>query len=204
MRVISEIRTSSNPQRPALTVEEQPARRVGEPRPSGSASARPSGKRSLPWLLPVGIVVAAAVVGVVVLSFFGGGEKPAEPAARGGAAATSVATTPPAERSAPAPAVSHEGEHYDAVTGQWVADRFDDGRYPQTRYRRLTEEELRGLSAADLKIMRNEIFARHGYAFQTAAMREYFARQPWYTAKDRSVQLSEVELYNVALIKKFE
>ena len=106
---------------------------------------------------------------------------------------------------APAPAPDpHAGQHYDPVTQQWSDNRPDDGRYPQTRTRKLVPADVAGLSSAELKIMRNEIFARHGYAFQTADMRDYFGRQPWYTSRSRSVSLSQIEQYNVQFIKRHE
>ena len=60
------------------------------------------------------------------------------------------------------------------------------------------------MSAWKKKIMRNEIYARHGYIFQTRDMIEYFNAQPWYTPRTRNVRLSEIETYNVQLIKSVE
>lgn len=78
------------------------------------------------------------------------------------------------------------------------------GIWPHTSTRYLDPSELYGMSAWDLKIMRNEIYARHGYIFQTTDMRNYFNSQPWYTPISRNVRLSKVEEYNVQLIKSFE
>lgn len=49
-----------------------------------------------------------------------------------------------------------------AVTDNTPEDR-GMGQYPFASERLLTEDDLAGRSAYDLKIMRNEIFARHGY-----------------------------------------
>lgn len=78
------------------------------------------------------------------------------------------------------------------------------GLYPFASTRRLTEAELRGYSSRELKIMRNEIYARHGYVFQTADMKNYFAAQPWYRPVSRNVSLSSVEQANVATIQRVE
>lgn len=80
------------------------------------------------------------------------------------------------------------------------------GRYPEASLRYLTDADLRGKPAPELKIMRNEIFARHGYIFQTAVMRTYFRRQPWYKPryKDVSSMLTDIESANIELIKKYE
>jgi hypothetical protein len=78
------------------------------------------------------------------------------------------------------------------------------GRWPFTSTRYLDPSELYGMSAWDKKIMRNEIYARHGYIFQTRDMINYFNSQPWYTPISRNVRLSKIEQYNVQLIKSVE
>jgi hypothetical protein len=80
------------------------------------------------------------------------------------------------------------------------------GRFPEASKRLLTPGDLSRLSKADLGIMRTEIFARHGYKFNTVAMKEYFARQPWYTPTSSNVDslLTALERSNIQLIKKFE
>lgn len=55
-----------------------------------------------------------------------------------------------------------------------------NGIFPQASSRYLMTDEIYGLSKWDLKIMRNEIFARHGYIFQTDEMRNYFSGKSWY------------------------
>ncbi len=62
------------------------------------------------------------------------------------------------------------------------------------------------MSSPELKIMRNEIFARHGYIFKTDAMKRYFSRQPWYRPESDNVvdRLSPIELANVETIKAAE
>jgi hypothetical protein len=44
--------------------------------------------------------------------------------------------------------------------------------------RKLTEDDLAGMSKKELRLMRNWIFARHGYIFSTTEMRNYFEQQP--------------------------
>jgi hypothetical protein len=80
------------------------------------------------------------------------------------------------------------------------------GNYPQASTRNLNEQKLAAKSCFELKIMRNEIYARHGYIFKTDDMRAYFSRQNWYRplAADVSGQLSGVERRNTQLIKQYE
>ncbi len=83
---------------------------------------------------------------------------------------------------------------------------FIPGRFPQASERLLTASELRNLSNEDLKIMRNEIFARHGYIFKTNDMRTYFQNQDWYTPQYSNVNsmLTNIEQQNIELIKRYE
>jgi YARHG domain len=80
------------------------------------------------------------------------------------------------------------------------------GNYPEASTRNLDGSELAAKSCYELKIMRNEIYARHGYIFKTADMRAYFSRQNWYRplAADVSGQLSGVERRNTQLIQQYE
>jgi hypothetical protein len=70
----------------------------------------------------------------------------------------------------------------------------------------LTDAMLANVNLADLRLMRNEIYARHGRPFQTAWLAEYFRQEPWYMPrKDYSdADLSSVERANIALIAKRE
>ena len=47
-----------------------------------------------------------------------------------------------------------------------------------TRY--LTDEDLRGLSSWELKIARNEIYARRGRLFNDSSLQNYFDSCSWY------------------------
>jgi len=51
------------------------------------------------------------------------------------------------------------------------------GFFPEASERRMSHNELAGMSLQDLKIMRNEIFARHGYIFKTQEMINHFSRK---------------------------
>lgn len=44
----------------------------------------------------------------------------------------------------------------------------------------LTEADLAGLSKEELRLARNEIYARHGRKFKDAALNEYFMSKSWY------------------------
>lgn len=80
------------------------------------------------------------------------------------------------------------------------------GEYPVVSERMITAAEISGCSKEDLKIMRNEIFARHGYIFQSKEMKTYFGKQKWYKGKYKDVNnlLSDVEIHNIKVIQEVE
>jgi hypothetical protein len=72
--------------------------------------------------------------------------------------------------------------------------------------REITEEMLRGLSLHELRLLRNEIYARRGRQFRTEWLSQYFWSQPWYEARESAEEpeLSPVEKKNVETIVAFE
>lgn len=80
------------------------------------------------------------------------------------------------------------------------------GNYPEASTRYLSSSELAGVSKYSLRIMRNEIFARHGYIFKTDEMRNHFFNQSWYIPLYDNVDglLTPIEKANINLIKSFE
>jgi hypothetical protein len=80
------------------------------------------------------------------------------------------------------------------------------GKYPEGSTRLLTPEDVAGKSSWELKIMKNEIYARHGYIFKNAELKSYFESQRWYRPMydDVSDMISAVEKENAAFIKGYE
>lgn len=78
--------------------------------------------------------------------------------------------------------------------------------FPQASDRLLTADDVSNLNGWELKIMRNEIFARYGYIFKTEEMRNYFMYEKWYVPKYENVddRISDVEKKNIELIKRYE
>ncbi|TCD31211.1 TcaA 3rd/4th domain-containing protein [Bacillus wiedmannii] len=77
--------------------------------------------------------------------------------------------------------------------------------FPDSDSRKLTSTDLAYLSKEQLKIARNEIYARHGHMFQTKDMQAYFSKQSWYRENPYfSGTLTNIESYNVELIKARE
>jgi uncharacterized membrane protein len=99
-----------------------------------------------------------------------------------------------------------QGNNSTTDVSRSISNLVTPGSYPQASDRLLTVYDVNGRSPYELKIMRNEIFARHGYIFKTDDMRTYFNNTSWYRPMyyDVNDKLSDVERQNVDLIKKFE
>lgn len=70
----------------------------------------------------------------------------------------------------------------------------------------LTKKDVENLSKSDLKIIRNTIYARHGYSFKNRPLRVFFDSQEWYIPlfTDIRNELTEIEKKNIALILRYE
>ncbi|MGG9970786.1 YARHG domain-containing protein [Ferruginibacter sp. SUN002] len=122
--------------------------------------------------------------------------------------------------------ILYKESNKDVVVGNWVpyketpqlkAKQFslsrksfvyskDVGIYPQASQRLLKDDDVNNLTKWELEVMRNEIFARHGYCFKKKNLRETFEDRDWYVPHTTDVKnlLSDTEIKNVTLIKKYE
>ena len=79
-------------------------------------------------------------------------------------------------------------------------------KYEYLREREMTYDDVEGKSAEELRLMRNYIFARRGYIFESEDLKEYFEQFSWYVPLyyDVTPRLSDIEKYNVNFIKEWE
>lgn len=71
----------------------------------------------------------------------------------------------------------------------------------------LTEEMLTGVGLHELRLMRNEFYARHGRTFTAPWLQQHFFFQPWYKPAEEGQplpELSAVEKQNVETIVRVE
>jgi hypothetical protein len=71
----------------------------------------------------------------------------------------------------------------------------------------LKKEDIQNMYKRDLEVMRNAIYARHGYSFKNREMRDFFDKNvSWYipVSTDVSKELTELEKTNIALLKRYE
>lgn len=72
--------------------------------------------------------------------------------------------------------------------------------------RLISARMLHGLSLNELRLLRNEVYARHGRQFQAPWLSQYFFSQPWYQPNDnfKDEQLSGPDKQNVETIVAYE
>lgn len=87
----------------------------------------------------------------------------------------------------------------------------EDAEYilPESASRLLTEADLANLTQEDLRIARNEIYARHGRKFLDEGLQEYFNGKSWYNGTIepddfKEDMLSEIERTNEDTIVNYE
>lgn len=80
------------------------------------------------------------------------------------------------------------------------------GQYPKASTKLLKESDVENMRPAELRIMRNEIYARHGYSFTLEDMQKHFAAVDWYMPMVLDVKdnLTITESKNAALILRYE
>ena len=88
-------------------------------------------------------------------------------------------------------------------------EKTDNYILPDSSKRILADSEVSGLSKSELRLARNEIFARHGRMFDDQELQDYFNSKSWYRGTIRpedfsESMLSETEKANIETIKKYE
>lgn len=100
---------------------------------------------------------------------------------------------------------SYEGEELGYKTSE--ADNYYTGDYTEASLTTLTVDELKEWRLEELRLMRNEIYARYGFKFNKGgAMDTYFKVTGWFNPQHKNVDalLTPIEKQNVATIKEAE
>ena len=74
---------------------------------------------------------------------------------------------------------------------------------------KLTDEKIEKLLPINLKILRNSIYAKHGYIFVDKTIANFFEEKPWYKGTNTdmnkiSSEFNDIEKYNVKFIVEYE
>ncbi|MEZ5014843.1 MAG: YARHG domain-containing protein [Chitinophagales bacterium] len=102
---------------------------------------------------------------------------------------------------------------YDGVYGSYKEDNDEsevitsDALKFNASTQLLKKEDIENMYKADLEVLRNSIYARHGYSFKNRRMRYVFDNYvDWYmpVSVDITADLTELERKNIELIKRYE
>jgi hypothetical protein len=91
-----------------------------------------------------------------------------------------------------------------SASSDWAGEIF-----PETRNRRLTAKDIYAWDVDKLRYAINEMYARGGYDFRTAEVKQIFMRFPWYrerlvngrTQDEAYLHLSPIERANLELLQ---
>ena len=77
---------------------------------------------------------------------------------------------------------------------------FNEAQFllPRSSSMYLTEEDLEGLSLGELRLARNEIYARHGLIFQDKELTDYFKAKGYYYPYEKTVPDTALNQYEIA------
>ena len=126
--------------------------------------------------------------------------------------ATEEATPVPTEEVTPIPTeepVPVPTQEVTPVPTQAPVVVNDDYIIPDSSTRYLTNSDLNPLSEWEIRIARNEIYARHGRIFKSEEIASYFASKSWYIPSIPPEQfdnsyLNAIEIENLKFITNYE
>jgi hypothetical protein len=95
-------------------------------------------------------------------------------------------------------------------TYEWITQKFSTATSQIYKLNAsntvLTKADVENLKKGDLEIVRNTIYARHGYSFKNQPLRVFFDAQSWYIPVHSNIKndFTEIEKKNIALLLSFE
>ena len=102
---------------------------------------------------------------------------------------------------------SVDGDHSGKKTDTGLDDSYF---FPNSLDELLSESQLYGMSARELTLARNEVFARYGYTFKRQDLQEYFNTKSWYHA-DPAVNpdtisgiVGKIGMQNMVMIREYQ
>jgi hypothetical protein len=103
---------------------------------------------------------------------------------------------------ATAPSTTSDGTVPQAVPATLTARAKAQGGFlfPDSDHRYLGDADIAGLSKVELRVARNEIFARHGRFFKDQTLANYFSQFSWYQPNAADVPISDLEQTNVNML----
>lgn len=125
-------------------------------------------------------------------------DETAEPTAQATPVPTKEATLEPTREVTPVP-----------TQAPVVVEENNDYIIPDSSTRYLTNADLNDLSEWEIRVARNEIYARHGRMFTSKDLAEYFEGKSWYTPSIPAEEfdnayLNGIEIENLKFITDYE
>lgn len=158
-------------------------------------------------ILGIGVGVLALIIVIVCVLAFGGNPSKKQPQNQSKQEETK--DDPTTQPEAPTKPVITEPE----VTEPEVTEPnagASEYLIPDSNTRELTRADLEGFTKEQLRLARNEIYARHGMIFGDEELDQYFASKSWYTPKVSigdfydQVNMSLIEEGNINIIRSVE
>jgi len=165
-----------------------------QPTPIRQPSPVPATAPTPPPRQPVALIVGVAVLAVAVIGLV---------ATRQQAPATAPQPAP-APNAGPAPRPAPASQPSPGPAPAIAPVSSDDFLLTDSSNRPLTTEDIQELDKGQLRLARNEIYARHGRIFKSADLAAHFGRYAWYRPTAAEVTLSPVEQANVDLLQRAE
>lgn len=90
-------------------------------------------------------------------------------------------------------------------SGYYPPEQDKEAVFPESSIRYLSQYEVAGISSSQAQTAINEIYARHGYVFNSDRLYQYYSSKPWYSPNPyfSEKDFSDIENYNLNLIKKY-
>jgi hypothetical protein len=96
-----------------------------------------------------------------------------------------VEQTPSPEATAqPSEASSEATPTPGSEVGNQASEPLPGEKYPQTRQRSLSQEEIEQMGYSTVRYAINEIYARRGYRFDNGPIRRHFEQMSWYQPRE--------------------
>ena len=101
-------------------------------------------------------------------------------------------------------------DYGDGEVEEWISQEFasatDQIYHINASNTRLVPSDVENLKRGDLIIIRNTIYARHGYSFKHRPLRVFFDAQPWYVPVHADIRsdFTDIEKQNLQLLLRYE
>lgn len=156
------------------------------------------------WLAVVSIVVVAVLGALVTYMVMKSDPKDVDREMKvENSVPATVATNVPSSDAGSQSSSSRSGDLYPGdPSAPWQLQSFD-----WVTKRKLDRSDLAGLSSKQMRLLRNSIYAIHGYVFRSDDLADYFGQFNWYVPITSDItpnDFNSYERYNVQFIKKFE